>query len=227
MKEAKEQHIGARPTRGGGVLEPFLARMRANTANQLIPTHARTGRILDIGCGSFPYFLAHTVFREKFALDRTIPQQISPDIHWHSKDLNTDTHLPFDNEFFSAVTMLAVVEHLDPSKLVDLLVETYRVLQPGGVVVITTPAAWSDGLLRLMARINLVSAEEIEEHAYAYTLPILGWYFGRAGFPHELMQFGYFECWLNMWVTAARPPQAATPLSTHSPQPVADSSARS
>jgi SAM-dependent methyltransferase len=202
----KSQHTSMRPTRGGGVLEPFLARMRANKANQLIPAHARTGRVLDIGCGSFPYFLSHTVFREKFALDRTTPQQLATDIRWHSSDLNTDTRLPFDDSFFSAVTMLAVVEHLDPSKLVDLLVETYRVLQPGGMVIITTPAAWSDGLLQLMARINLVSAEEIEEHAYAYTLPILAWYFGRAGFPLELMKFGYFELWLNMWVTAQRPP---------------------
>lgn len=54
-----------------------------------------------------------------------------------------------------------------------------------------------------MARVNLVSREEIEEHAYAFTLPILGWYFGRAGSPRTLMRFGYFE--LNMWATATRP----------------------
>jgi SAM-dependent methyltransferase len=181
--------------------------MRARKANQLIPAHARTGRILDVGCGSFPYFLSHTAFQEKFALDRVVPQNPSPDIQWHNSDLNKDTHLPFEDQFLDVVTMLAVVEHLDPTKLVHLLSETYRVLKPGGMVVITTPAAWSDGLLHLMTRVNLVSAEEIEEHAYAYTLPILGWYFGRAGFPHELMKFGYFEFWLNMWTTAVRPPE--------------------
>lgn len=194
-----------RPTRGGGLLEPFLAQMRARKANQLIPERAREGRILDIGCGSFPYFLSHTFFREKFALDRVTPQEHSAEISWHNSDLNIDTRLPFEDKFFNAVTMLAVVEHLDPTKLTDLLRETYRVLRPGGMLVITTPSAWSDGLLRRMARMNLVSAEEIEEHAFAYTLPILGWYFGRAGFPHELVRFGYFELWLNMWTTAVRP----------------------
>lgn len=195
-----------RPTRGGGLLEPLLARMRARKANRLIPPQLRDGRILDIGCGSFPYFLSHTFFREKFALDRVNPQsEIAGDIHWHNSDLNQDTQLPFPDRFFSIVTMLAVVEHLDPEKLESLLSEVYRILAPGGTLIITTPAAWSDGLLRAMARVNLVSREEIEEHAYAYTLPILGWYFGRAGFPRTLMRFGYFELGLNMWATATRP----------------------
>lgn len=196
-----------RPTRGGGVLESFLARKRAQKANQLIPPRLREGRILDIGCGSYPYFLSHTFFREKFALDRVTPSAQAGEISWHNSDLNVDTSLPFEDRFFNAVTMLAVVEHLDPSKLEGLLRETYRVLAPGGMLIITTPAAWSDGLLHTMARVNLVSREEIEEHAYAYTLPILGWYFGRAGFPLEQVRFGYFELWLNMWATAVRPAQ--------------------
>lgn len=200
-----KQATRVRPTRGGGVLETFLARMRAWKANQLIPHNIRGGRILDVGCGSFPYFLSHTFFREKFALDRMAPQEPPSDIRWHNSDLNIDTRLPFEDNFFSAVTMLAVVEHLDPNKLESLLCETYRVLSPGGMLIITTPAAWSDGLLHTMARVNLVSSEEIEEHAYAYTLPILGWYFGRAGFPYQLVRFGYFELWLNMWATAVRP----------------------
>jgi hypothetical protein len=39
-------------------------------ANCLIPTQLRASRILDIGCGSELYFLAHTAFREKFAVDQ-------------------------------------------------------------------------------------------------------------------------------------------------------------
>jgi len=60
-------------TRGKGLLEPFLARMRAKTANGLIPDELRSGRILDIGCGSYPYFLSHTAFEEKHALDQLGP----------------------------------------------------------------------------------------------------------------------------------------------------------
>src|SRR5687768_5097855 len=123
----------SRFTRGRGVLEPFLARQRARQANRLIPDRLRSGRILDIGCGSFPYFLAHTSFQEKYAIDQQPPAgDGSPDIRWHTLDLNSAPDLPFEDQYFSVVTMLAVVEHLDPASLVLLLCEIRRVLVPGG-----------------------------------------------------------------------------------------------
>jgi len=100
--------------------------------------------------------------------------------------------------------MLAVVEHLDPDGLSELFTETHRVLKPGGKLIVTTPAAWSDGLLRFMARVGLVSAEEIDEHAFNYTLPLLGWCFGQGGFSIRKVKFGYFEARLNMWAVAER-----------------------
>jgi SAM-dependent methyltransferase len=193
-----------RGTRGRGLLEPLLARWRAQQANRLIPGRLRRGRILDIGCGSYPYFLAHTSFEEKYAIEQRQPAVPMPQIHWHTLDLNARPALPFDDGFFSAVTLLAVVEHLNPDRLIELLCDVHRVLDGGGFVVMTTPAAWSDGLLRLMARVDLVSAEEIQEHVFSYTLPLLGWCFGRAGFGRDRVRFGYFELFLNLWATAER-----------------------
>lgn len=194
-------------TRGKGLLEPLLADLRAQRANKLIPSNLRKGRILDVGCGSFPYFLAHTSFQEKFAIDQ-IPLSSNTaselKIESFTLDLEIEPHLPFEGNFFEAITLLAVVEHLDPSLMAKLFKEVYRVLKPGGMVILTTPAAWSDGLLKFMARISLVSAEEIHEHAYAYTLPLLGWYFGQAGFEMTKTKFGYFEFILNMWATAKK-----------------------
>lgn len=194
-------------TRGKGLLEPVLADLRAQRANNLIPSKLRTGRILDIGCGTFPYFLAHTSFAEKFAIDQfPLPQQTVSDlqIESYTLDLETKTNLPFEDHFFEAITLLAVVEHLNPEHMAVLFKEIYRALKPGGMVILTTPAAWSDGLLKFMARVGLVSAEEIHEHAYAYNLPLLGWYFGQAGFEMTKVKFGYFELMLNMWATAEK-----------------------
>ena len=194
-------------TRGKGLLEPLLARLRTQQANQLIPARLRSGRILDIGCGSYPYFLAHTAFKEKFAVDQlplsdeTAQQN---QIEFFALNLNQEPRLPFAAEYFDVVTLLAVVEHLNPESMAALFKECHRVLKGQGMVVLSTPAAWSDGLLQLMARLNLVSAEEIREHTFAYTLPLIGWHFGQAGFEMRKVRFGYFEFMLNMWATAQK-----------------------
>lgn len=206
MSNASEglSFTGNRTTRGYGYLEPFLARQRAQIADQLIPNELRQGRILDIGCGSFPYFLSHTYFKEKFAIDQQQKPQSVININWFSLNLNDEPFLPFEDEYFSAITMLAVVEHLNPPSLVSLFTDVYRTLKPNGKLIITTPAAWSDGILKVLARLRLVSKEEIDEHAFVYTLPLLGWYFGRAGFEMKAVKFGYFEFLLNLWATATR-----------------------
>src|ERR1700736_6570097 len=44
----------SRVTRGGGLAETLLARKRSRKADALISDWHRRGRLLDIGCGSFP-----------------------------------------------------------------------------------------------------------------------------------------------------------------------------
>jgi hypothetical protein len=39
---------------------------------------------------------------------------------------------------------------------------------------------------------------------FAYTLPLIGWYFGTAGFEMGKLRFGYFEFLLNLWAIAQR-----------------------
>jgi SAM-dependent methyltransferase len=183
-------------------MEPLLAKLRARQANHLIPETLRQGSILDIGCGSYPYFLSNTYFREKYALDRTRSTTEIPDINWYTFDINISPSLPFEDNTFSVITLLAVIEHIDPEILVSLFSDIHRILKPGGVLIMTTPAAWSDHLLHWMSRLHLVSKEEIDEHVYAYTLPLLGWYLGKAGFGMERIKFGYFEFMLNLWALA-------------------------
>jgi SAM-dependent methyltransferase len=197
----------ARVTRGSGLIEGWLSRQRAQRANQLIPARLRDGRILDIGCGSHPYFLTHTTFREKYSLDQVdMPAETAAKngITHRTHDLDQDPRLPFDDGTFSAITLLAMIEHVEPRVAVRILNEAHRALVPGGRLIVTTPAAWTDGLLHLLARLRVVSPEEIHEHAFVYTLPTLGCCLGQAGFELTKFQCGRFELGMNLWAVGEK-----------------------
>lgn len=191
-----------KPTRGFGLLETFLAKKRAAMANELIDNDLRTGRILDIGCGSVPLFLLSTQFAEKHGIDQVTQNQYIPGIKYQTMNASQKARLPYADGHFSVVTMLAVLEHLDPDDISKMLKEINRLLKPGGQIVLTTPAAWSDKLLRLMAKVSLVSPEEIDEHKDTYSRGKIRVLLKTAGFNY--VKTGYFELCLNLWAQATK-----------------------
>jgi ubiquinone/menaquinone biosynthesis C-methylase UbiE len=196
-------------TRGHGFLEILLARQRAKVANRLIPEAHRKGRILDIGCGSFPFFLINAEFFEKHGLDKLANSNNShctagKNILISNFDLEKERTIPYGDGYFNVITMLAVFEHIDPESLTRVLNEIYRVLKPGGMYILTTPAAWADPLLRVLAKMRLVSLTEIEEHKDAYTHGRISSLLQEAGFQKEKMRFGYFELYMNIWAAAVK-----------------------
>jgi len=195
-------------TRGYGVLENFLARKRARIADSLIPTSHRMGRIADIGCGTFPMFLMNTEFTEKYALDKNCftdeKKMQKHNITFLNCDIEKEGKLSFPSEYLDVVTMLAVIEHIEPGILSSTLEEIYRVLKYGGMFIITTPVFWTEGLLKVMARMKLVSAIEIEEHKDTYSPEKIYHLLKAAAFPVDKMKHGYFEVFMNIWVTAIK-----------------------
>ncbi len=152
-------------TRGYGLLEEFLSKKRAKMVNTLIPYTRRSGRILDIGCGNYPLFIMTTLFSEKYGLDKVVQHNdykyfAKDKITINNYDIETEDIIPFKEGFFDVVTMLAVIEHIEPNRMAKLLKEIYRILIPGGMYILTTPAAWTDNLLRLMAKLRIVSSNQ-------------------------------------------------------------------
>lgn len=197
-------------TRGEGRLEGFLAKKRAGKANTLVPVMLKKGRALDIGCGFFPYFLTQTEFSEKYGLDRGIDEglgkelQKSHEIMLVDFDIEYCHKIPFGDGFFDVVTMLAVFEHFEPAKVPGIVTEIQRVLKPGGVFIMTTPARWTKGLLKLLARLDMVSREEIEEHKGAYTRKQVLATLEQGGFRRPSIRSGYFELFMNIWARAKK-----------------------
>lgn len=187
------------------MLEGFLARQRANRANALIPEQLRTGRILDIGCGTYPAFLTGTRFAERYGLDRVELADIRiPGITLVEHDISDGSPVPFEDSFFDVVTMLAVFEHLEVPALSRLLWEIRRMLRSGGIFVMTTPVSWTEGLLRAMSSAKLVSHEEIGEHKAQYSGREVASLLVEAGFDSSSIRHGTFELGMNVWAVARK-----------------------
>lgn len=192
-------------TRGGGLLEGFLARKRALKANSFIGNKFKNGKVLDIGCGSYPHFLLAANIKNKYGIDPEVKRNLIKRKNLKLiKDEVSNKKLPFNKNFFDVITMLAVFEHIDESKITLVLSEAKRVLKKGGIFIITTPAPWSTKLLHLMAYLNLVSREEIHEHKHSLDKRIIEDRLIKAGFERNKMKSGFFELGLNMWFVAKK-----------------------
>jgi SAM-dependent methyltransferase len=187
---------------GPGLLSPLLARLRYRRAELLIAEEHRGGRILDVGCGSWPAFLVSTRFAEKHGIDRREPAAAPPEgVQLHRFDV-ARRGLGFPDGHFDVVTLLAVVEHLAPDVARSLLSETRRVLRRGGVAVLTVPSRQAEAVLSVMAKLGLASAEQHEEHQAAYDPARLRSLLAGAGFDAAAIEVGRFELGMNLWARA-------------------------
>lgn len=196
-------------TRGNGSLENFLAGLRAKKAKELLPSDCKGGKILDIGCGVYPFFLINSNFSEKYGLDKSRPAVEKSylekhDINFLNVDVEELDRLPFENDYFDVVSMLAVLEHIETRRLPWILKEIHRVLRRGGVYILTTPVSWTDPPMRYIAKLGLFSMEEVNDHKDTYDHPKINNLLQKSGFEKEKIRLGYFELFTNIWAVAEK-----------------------
>jgi SAM-dependent methyltransferase len=94
--------------------------------------HYASGSFLDVGCGGKPYRQLFGQVTQYVGLD------VTPDA---SADVAGDGQaLPFAGACFDSVLCNQVLEHVpEPAQLLS---EVFRVLKPGGVLLLTTPQTW-------------------------------------------------------------------------------------
>jgi 2-polyprenyl-3-methyl-5-hydroxy-6-metoxy-1,4-benzoquinol methylase len=148
------------------ILEPMLRRMRLRHVLPYLQ-HYRNCKLLDIGCG-WEGKLLKTVepyISYGVGLDYKAPEIKSDKLEF--KSINLSDKLPFDDNSFDFITMLAVMEHLENDEAI--LAECCRILRPAGGILITVPSWYAKPILEFLSyRLNIINPEEIRDHKRYY-----------------------------------------------------------
>jgi ubiquinone/menaquinone biosynthesis C-methylase UbiE len=158
-------------------LEPVFQQLRI----WKVWPHIPQGTVLvDLGCDYEQTLLKRMQARMKkvIGLDVVVKNQRRGNVSLQYADLTKK--LPLPAQTADVVTMLAVLEHLKgPEKI---LKEVYRILKPGGVLLVTVPSANSRPILNFLAPMGLVRQEMIDQHENYFTHDHLKKITRQAGF---------------------------------------------
>jgi SAM-dependent methyltransferase len=116
-----------------------LARTALRAEIKLASSYFKKDRLLDVGCGTMPYRSFFLEASEYHGLEIDQPRNRSnPNVtHWYDGVL-----FPLGDELYSGVICSQVLEHTFMPEL--LLSEIYRVLEPGGRLLLTIPFFWPE-----------------------------------------------------------------------------------
>ncbi len=138
-------------------------------------------RILDIGCGAGNMIHHLSRYGRVKGLDIDArPVQVARQRGYDVDQFDATQPLPFEANTFDAVTALDVIEHNEDD--LAILTDSYRVLKPGGHIVITVPALmwlWSHN-------------DEINAHVRRYTAGELKQKLVQTGFEIRRVTYNNF-----------------------------------
>jgi ubiquinone/menaquinone biosynthesis C-methylase UbiE len=155
--------------------------------------------LLDIGCGTKAAFLRYISSRIKQGVGVDFKVEPFKENNLEVSQFIFSGQLPFPDQTFDVVTMLAVLEHIEHEK--EILQEIHRVLVPGGKLILTVPSVWAQPVLEFLAyRLKIVSEAEIRDHKRYYNREKLYQALVNEGgfnnFNHR-----YFQLWMNNFCT--------------------------
>ncbi len=179
-------------------LDHFIARLRFRAAYP----HIRKGaRVCDLGCGLDAAFLDFAA--ERIAYGVGVDDQVRDGAagRWQRVRADIRAALPLESGQFDNVVMLAVLEHLVEPE--PVLREAYRILAPGGSLILTWPSAMVDPILKVLHGLRLVSDEmKLDQHQKRIPVGALQQMLYRIGFTDFLHYT--FELGLNNLLVAVR-----------------------
>ena len=223
-KKLYEKQYGEKRLRGGSVrqywgLRKLLKKYDIDRYDLTERFAERGKRVLDIGCGEgFLLRKLKDKFEELYGLD------VAPSRLEEAKEKirslyplevprfkfvegNADEVLPFSNDFFDAVTCIAVIEHV--YDIFSLVREMYRVLKPGGYIIAEVPniVYLKYRIYFLLGKLPATSSpyhwEEVGwdgGHLHYFTMEKFCWLFEQQGFKIEKKTgSGFLAKFRNWW----------------------------
>ena len=192
-QEARDYSFGQE---GESWFDILLFSLRSRHVLNEIKNIVSVKSVLDIGCGYHATFLQNfKKIRPEVSILAGIDMSVGPiqkeGITLSAADLNMPLKFP-DNTFDVAVST-AVFEHLEKPDLAAK--EAWRVLKPGGKLIITTPSPAAKPVLEFLAfKLSLIDPTEILDHKTYFSRTGLESLFREAGFKNiktKYFQFGF------------------------------------
>ena len=181
--------------------ESIFRKLRINKVLSQIPNDSI---VCDVGCGSGGVLLKS--IKDKitggYGFDNLVKEEKFENINL--KRLNLDREpLPLDDKSVDVVTALAVLEHFENP--FHILQQIYRILKPGGILLLTTPTPMAKPVLEFLAyKMNLISKREIDEHKHYFNRKELMEIHIKAGFQKDKISCHLFEVGFNSFVRAEK-----------------------
>jgi SAM-dependent methyltransferase len=142
-------------------LDRFIRDRRIAQAVRFLPT---AGRILDVGCHDGALFRRlGPLVRDGVGVDPCFTAPAGgPGYRLIHGRFPAD--VPLEPGSFDAITMLAVLEHLDRDEQNAAAAAAHDLLRPGGRLILTVPSPHVDLLLAVMIRLRLLHGMDAEAH---------------------------------------------------------------
>lgn len=149
-------------------LEPILRRIRIGKVFDVVKDIPNCN-LLDIGCGFNHRFLSYMEPYIEYGTGIDFKVQELSCHKIKTINMTLDETLPFDDCSFNAVTMLAVLEHIDKPE--HIISDIHRVLKFEGQLILTVPGKLAKPVLEFLAfKLGIVNKKEIEDHKKYYDL---------------------------------------------------------
>lgn len=134
------------------LITEYVANSRIKLSKRFLKSHYL---VLDAGCGNM------NILKK---LKRKVKSIIGVDLKAPCNVMSNLNKLGFKDNTFDAITCFEVVEHC------NCWDELFRVLKPGGILIVSTPAPNTDWIRRILLKTNLLENQDFEHHDHIVDL---------------------------------------------------------